>query len=88
MTQVFLGKDIIKRRDSFVDLPTEFFNLIDPDGTNTIAEVHKHEHEYRCVCYCKLLGRTAPFEIYVTFPEEIYDEIVYTLDISSLGRIN
>lgn len=88
MTPAFRGSDILDNRASFIDLPDEFFALIDPDGTNVVQEVQKSGTEYRCVCQCKFVGRTAPFEAYITFPEEIYELIVFLVDTSNLQGVN
>lgn len=88
MSEIFLGKDIIENRDSFPDLPAEFFTLIDPDGVNVIEKVQKHEDEYRCICLCKLKSRSQSFDTFITFPPHIYAEIVHAVDISSLGKVN
>ena len=84
MTSGFLGKDMLEHRKSFIDLPEEFFALLDPTGFNVVQEVHKKGAEYRCICQCKFRDRTAPFEAYITFEENVYETIVHAIDIESL----
>jgi len=84
MSQVVLGKDLVKNRKKFMGLPEDFFDLLDPDGFNVLWRAEQVNDVYECVGLFKVKGTQQPWETPIVIPIEVYTKIVYEINLSQL----
>lgn len=90
MAAIFLGKSLLESQAKFPSLTPEFAALIDPEGLNVVIDEIPAFDGRLLVCLFKFKEREEPFEAYVTITDDIYNDIVFDMNIQQFSslRIN